>query len=203
MEQAKDEHTREILKELKDIKCRAVIAECNSVVNGLLYLLLKDDDLHPRLVLLVPRALQSQIMKVGHDSEVNCHLGFAKTLARIRKTFYWSMMVEDIRQYCKMCDSCQKMKPLHRKRGGLLQPIVPDRVQASQWGADFIGPMPKGTGGVQYVLIAVDYTTRFMVIQAARMADGKAMQKFLKESVIQRYGWMKWLKTDQGTPFRS
>ena len=51
--------------------------------------------------------------------------------------------------------------------------------------------------------IAVDYTTRFMVVQAARMADGRAMQKFLKECVIQHYGWMKRLTTDQGTPFQS
>ena len=114
-EQAKGEHTEKILKELKDPKCRVVIAECYSIVNGLLYFLIRDDDINQLLVLLVPLALQAQIMRVGHDSDVNCHLGFAKTLARIRRTFYWSMMVEDIKQYCKMCDSSQKMKPLQRK----------------------------------------------------------------------------------------
>ena len=56
---------------------------------------------------------------------------------------------------------------------------------------------------MKYILIAVDYTTRFVVVRAARTADGKAMQKFLKECIIQRYGWMKRLTTDQGTPFRS
>ena len=42
-----------------------------------------------------------------------------------------------------------------------------------------------------------------MVVRVARTADGRAMQKFLKECFIQRYGWMRWLTTDQGTPFRS
>ena len=70
------------------------------------------------------------------------------------------------------------------KRAGLLQPIVSDGVPASHWGADFIGPLPKGTGGVKYVLIAVDYTTRLVVVKAARAADGKAMKKFLEENVI-------------------
>ena len=101
-----------ILKKLEDPKCRAVIAEYYSIVNRLLYFLIRDNDVNQRLVLLVPLALQAQIMKVGHDSDVNCHLGFAKMLARIRKTFYWNMMVKDIKQYCKTCDSCQRMKSL-------------------------------------------------------------------------------------------
>ena len=36
-EQATDDHTAQILAELKEPKCRAVIAEVYSVVNGLLY----------------------------------------------------------------------------------------------------------------------------------------------------------------------
>ena len=105
-EQAKGDHTAKVLKELKEPNCRAVISECYSVVNGLLYFLLKDDDVNQRLVLLVPKVLHGQIMKVGHNSEVNSHLGYAKTLARIRKTFYWSGMGEDIQEYCRSCDSC-------------------------------------------------------------------------------------------------
>ena len=58
--------------------------------------------------------------------------------------------------------------------------------------------MQKGTGGVKYILLAVDYTTRFVVVQAAITADGTAMQKFLKECIIQRYGWMKWLDEEIG-----
>ena len=89
-----------LLQELKDPKCRAVIVECYSVVNGLLYFLIKVEDVIQWLVLFFPKSLQDQIMKVGHDSEVNCHLGFPKTLARIKKTFYQSRMSKDIQQYC-------------------------------------------------------------------------------------------------------
>ena len=112
-------------------------------------------------------------------------------------------MVEDIQEYCHSCESCQRMKLAQGKRAGLLQPIVPDRVPASHWGVDFIGPLPKGTGGVKYILIAVDYTMHLVVDRAARTADGRALQKFLKECVIQRYGWMRRLTTDQETPFWS
>ena len=97
-EQVKDDHIVKILAELKEPNCRAVIAEVYSVVNGLLNFPIKDDDVNQRLVLLGPRVLQDHIMKVGHDSEVNCHLGYAKTLAWIRKTFYSSRMSEDIQQ---------------------------------------------------------------------------------------------------------
>ena len=46
MEQAKDEHTGNILKELKYPKCQVVIAECYSIVNRLLYFLIRDDDVN-------------------------------------------------------------------------------------------------------------------------------------------------------------
>ena len=80
--------------------------------------------------------------------------------------------------------------------------MVLDRVPANHWGADFIEPLPRGTGGVKYVLIAVDYTTRFVVLQVARTADGKERQRFLKGCIIQQCGWMKRLTTDQGTTFQ-
>ena len=112
-------------------------------------------------------------------------------------------MSGDIQHYCRTCDNCQRSKLPQGKRAVLLQPIVPDGVPASHWGADFIGPLPKAKGGVRYVLIAVDYTTRLVVVRAARTADGKTMKKFMEENVIQRYGWMRRLTTDQGTPFKS
>ena len=65
-----------ILAKLKEPNCGAVIAEVYSLVNGLLYFLIKDDDVNQQLVLLVPRVLLNQIMTVGHDSEMNCHLGY-------------------------------------------------------------------------------------------------------------------------------
>ena len=63
------------------------------------------------------------------------------------------------------------MKPLPGRQAGLLQPIVPDGVLASHWGADFIGPLSKGTGRINYVLIAVDYTKILVVVQTAQTAE--------------------------------
>ena len=90
-EQAKDNHTIKVV-----IPC----ATTPSIA-----CLLQDDDLNLGLVLVMPQALQEQIMKVGQDSNVNCHLSLAKALVRLRKTFYWSGMFKDIKRYCKMCNN--------------------------------------------------------------------------------------------------
>ena len=76
-EQETDPQVRRIYEELcDDPKSALHVAFC--VLDNVLYRHLRDDFEH-RLVIVVPKSLREQILRVGHDSGVNCHLGMAKT----------------------------------------------------------------------------------------------------------------------------
>ena len=50
------------------------------------------------------------------------HQGYQKTLAVVRKQYFWSSMKKDIADYKARCMECQRVKVDHRHLVGLIQP---------------------------------------------------------------------------------
>lgn len=69
-------------------------------------------------------------------------------------------------------------------------------------GMDLIGPLPRTTKGYQYVLVTVDYCTRFPEAFLLRSPTTAAIADHLLE-YFSRVGYPKEILTDQGTPFVS
>ncbi|VFQ69562.1 unnamed protein product [Cuscuta campestris] len=70
-------------------------------------------------------------------------------------------------------------------------------------GVDLVGALPRGTGNVRYVIVAIDYFTKW--VEAAPLASitGAQCQKFLAKQVICRFGVPEHVITDNGTQFKS
>lgn len=67
---------------------------------------------------------------------------------------------------------------------------------------DLVGPLPKSAKGHQYILVLVDYATRYPEAVPLRKATTKAVARELF-LLFSRVGIPKDLLTDQGTPFVS
>ena len=46
------------------------------------------------------------------DSLGGGHVGRDRTLARVEERFYWRGMVDDVKDYCRTCDYCQRSNGL-------------------------------------------------------------------------------------------
>ena len=57
-----------------------------------------------------PETDRLTIIQENHDSTVGGHKGETKIYERIRERFYWKGMREEIRDYVRLCESCQKKK---------------------------------------------------------------------------------------------
>ena len=55
------------------------------------------------------------------------------------------------------------------------------------WGIDFMGPFPNSFGN-QYILVAVDYVSKWVEAIPSRTNDNKVVIKFLKENIFSRFG---------------
>ena len=51
------------------------------------------------------------------------------------------------------------------------------------WGIDFIGPFPNSFGN-QYILVAVDYVSKWVEAIPCKTNDNKVVIKFLKENIF-------------------
>nr|GFB32667.1 reverse transcriptase domain-containing protein [Tanacetum cinerariifolium] len=67
------------------------------------------------------------------------------------------------------------------------------------WGIDFMGPFPSSKGN-KYILVAVDYLSKWVEAKALPINDARVVVKFLK-SLFSRFGTPKAIIIDRGTHF--
>nr|GFB74648.1 hypothetical protein [Tanacetum cinerariifolium] len=67
------------------------------------------------------------------------------------------------------------------------------------WGIDFMGPFPSSKGK-KYILVAVDYLSKWVEAKALPMNDAQVVVKFLK-SLFSWFGTPKAIISDRGTHF--
>jgi hypothetical protein len=63
--------------------------------------------------------------------------------------------------------------------------------------------MPKGTGGVEYVVVATDYSTKWTEAKALKSITSQQVQSFVWENIICRFGIPQIIVTDNGRQFDS
>jgi len=58
-----------------------------------------------------------EVLNYFHDIKASGHLGFKKTLSRVRGRFYWPGLQTDVKIYTNGCERCTKRKdPIKTKR---------------------------------------------------------------------------------------
>jgi len=68
------------------------------------------------------------------------------------------------------------------------------------WRIDFVGPLPSSISN-EYILVVVDYVTKWVEVVAASKADAKTVIKFLKRNILCRFGTPRVLISDEGSYF--
>ncbi|WJZ83059.1 hypothetical protein VitviT2T_002771 [Vitis vinifera] len=100
---------------------------------------------------------------------------------------------------CKGCDRCQRLGKLTRRNMMPLNPILIVDI-FDVWGIDFMGPFPMSFGH-SYILVGVDYVSKWVEAIPCRSNDHKVVLKFLKDNIFARFGVPKVIISDGGTRF--
>ena len=170
--------------------------------DGLLYRQYTKGD-NCRRQLVVPKLLRKTVLEMGHDTPMAGHLGTKKTLERIRQDFYWPGVNSDVRKHCRSCDPCQRTTPKgHTTRVPVGKvPLVGEPF--TKVGIDLVGPIkPASTRGHRYILVVVDYATRYPEAVPLRGIDAETVAEALWQ-MWTRVGVPKEVLTDMGTQFVS
>ena len=64
-----------------------------------------------------------------------------------------------------------------------------------------MGPLPKTLKGNRYVIVAVDYFTKWAEATAVKEADAQTVVRFIHTNIITRHGVPKEITSDRGTEF--
>ncbi|KAJ8364485.1 hypothetical protein SKAU_G00133160 [Synaphobranchus kaupii] len=154
------------------------------------------------LQLLVPRALRPDVLRLVHGSVGAGHFGNNKTLHRLRGKFHWPGCRHDVELHVHCCNSCTAQKgPNQRSRAPLQQHLVGAPME--RVGVDVLGPFPVTDSGNRYILIAMDYFTKWPEAFAVPDQSAATTAERLMEEMFTRFGAPAELHSDQGRNFES
>nr|GEV85258.1 reverse transcriptase domain-containing protein [Tanacetum cinerariifolium] len=107
------------------------------------------------------------------------HLKARSVVAKeIRQGYYWPTIHRDAREEIRKCDSCQIQSPVPKLPKTLMTSIMAPW-PFFQWGIDVLGPLPEPLGKVKFVIVAIDYFTKWIEAKPLAKTTGKEVKKFV------------------------
>lgn len=151
---------------------------------------------------VLPPSMVREILEEIHSGPGGGHFGINKMKEKIRKRFWWPDYQKDVRAYVLGCDVCAKSKDPIPKPNAFLQPIKTGRPNQII-GIDIVGPLPLSSYGNRYLLVMIDFFTKWAeVVPIANQTSCIIIPKII-EHWISRHGVMERIHTDQGRNFES
>ncbi|GKA66370.1 reverse transcriptase domain-containing protein [Tanacetum coccineum] len=139
------------------------------------------------------------ILTACHSGPIRGHYGANYTAKKVFDSrFYWPTIYKDAHELVKHCDSCQRQGKISQR-----DEMPQNSIQVCEifdvWGIDFMGPFPSSRGN-KYILVAVDYLSKWVEAKALPTNDARVVVKFLK-SLFARFGTPRAIISDRGTHF--
>ncbi|GJS67254.1 reverse transcriptase domain-containing protein [Tanacetum coccineum] len=139
------------------------------------------------------------ILKACHSGPTGGHYGANYTAKKIFDSgFYWPTIYKDAHDFVTRCDICQRQGKISQ-RDEMPQNSIQVCEIFDMWGIDFMGPFPSSRGN-KYILVAVDYLSKWVEAKALPTNDARVVCKFLK-SLFARFGAPRAIISDRGTYF--
>jgi len=148
----------------------------------------------------VAREEAKDIMWQCHNLPYGGHFNSQRTAAKVLQVgFYSPTLFKDAYDHVQSCESCQKTGGISKRNEMPLQ-IIQEVEVFDCWGIDFVGPFPSSFSN-EYILVCVDYVSKWVEAIASPKADSKTVVKFLKRNIFTRFGTPRVLISDGGSHF--
>ncbi|GJT01629.1 reverse transcriptase domain-containing protein [Tanacetum coccineum] len=139
------------------------------------------------------------ILTACHSGPTEGHYGANYTAKKVFDSrFYWPTIYRDAHDLVTRCDTCQRQGKI-LQRDEMPQNSIQVCEIVDVWGIDFMGPFPSLRGN-KYILVAVDYLSKWVEAKALPTNDARVVCKFLK-SLFARFGSPRAIISDRGTHF--
>ena len=138
-----------------------------------------------------------------HSGACGGHLsGLATTQKILRAGYFWPTLFKDYVEAVKKCHPCQVFSRKTHSHPTPLHPVI-SIVPFAKWRIDFMTCHPASTQGHKYIIVPVDYVTKWAEAMLTYLNDGKTTAIFTFNHIIARFKVPKQLVTDHGSHFQN
>uniref|UniRef100_A0A2N9G646 Integrase catalytic domain-containing protein n=1 Tax=Fagus sylvatica TaxID=28930 RepID=A0A2N9G646_FAGSY len=162
---------------------------------------------HPVPTIHQPASPKVQMLKKANRLIQEMHAGLMGAhangpfLARkiMRAGYYWLTMERDCIRHVQTCHKCQMYQNSKNAPPQYLHTMA-SPWPFSAWGMDVIGAItPKASNGHEFILVAIDYFTKWVEACSFKNVTQVAVTRFVKNNIICRYGMPEMLITDNAS----
>jgi hypothetical protein len=142
-----------------------------------------------------------KLMKEIHAGLCGSHIGSRPLLGKVfRQGFYWPKAASDAAELVQKCEGCQKCARDQKQPSSLTQLIQPTW-PLQRWGLDLLGPLPPAQGNLKYVVVVVEYFSKWIEAKPLATITSVTVQNFFWQNIVCRFGVPKAITVDNGTQF--
>jgi transposase InsO family protein len=150
----------------------------------------------------IPFAKRADLVASFHHS--NGHMAPSSLTDLILQRYWWPSIKSDIPKWIRECAECQLHGKSSQKNQEELHPLPVRYIRPfSRWGIDFIGALPKTTKGNRWLLVAIDYCTKWPIARATKSATAETVAEFIENEIILNFGVPDEIVSDRGPAFNS
>ncbi|KAK8951016.1 hypothetical protein KSP39_PZI003142 [Platanthera zijinensis] len=191
--------TGELSEEVKDAK---------SFRHKAAHYLMLEGSLHRKMLSgLLARCVTEEevprILEEVHFGECGSHSGGRTLEARVvRQGYFWRTLRKDTAEFARRCQKCQVHAPLQLLPAQRLRSITAPWPFAI-WGMDLVGPFPPASGQRRFLLVMIDYFSKWLEIKPLAKVTSQVIRNFVWGEIICRHGLPQAIVTDNGPQFAS
>lgn len=138
----------------------------------------------------VPEEETEDILMHCHSSDYAGHFRRDKTASKVFKDAHFFVL---------RCDMCQRVGSISKKQEMPLQNILEVEI-FYVWEIDFMGPFIP-SNGQKYILLAVDYVSKWVEAVALLTNDANVVLQFLRKNILTRFDTPHAIVSDKGSHF--
>ncbi|MCO5555441.1 hypothetical protein L7F22_008986 [Adiantum nelumboides] len=141
------------------------------------------------------------ILEGLHEEACGGHFAQELTAKKILLFGYvWPSLHIDVQHWFKSCHKCQVNGNKHLLHGP--RQLVLANGPFEKWSIDAMGPLPRTKNGKLYILVAIDYMTRWIEAQSVTRVNEKTVCRFDYTHICCRFGTPLEIVSDNGPGFR-
>ncbi|XP_057808571.1 uncharacterized protein LOC131023046 [Salvia miltiorrhiza] len=152
---------------------------------------------HPLLKCLFPEEANFALKEI-HVGCCGGHTGFMDLVQKIIRA--GPNINKDAREFVRKCEACQRHAGRINDLGetmGVMYAVCP----FDKWGIDIVGKLPTAPGGKCFLIVAVDYFSKWVEAEAVAKIDEVTVERFIWRNICCRYGVPRIIVSDNGTQF--
>ena len=144
---------------------------------------------------------RSELLRAAHDHPWASHAGINRTMKKLEKFKpSWPNMEQDVTEYIKSCDICQKNKVFRAKSKAVGQ-FQKTKIPFERICTDVVGSLPVTSEGYRYVLFVICSASRWVELVPLKTTDACTVLKALYDVWITKYGPPKEILSDNSLVF--